>query len=155
MKRKPKILVIDIDGVMTTGQFLYSEKGKKYKIFGPHDTDGLNLIKKHIKILFVSADKKGFKISTKRIKDDLGYDIKYVHHEKRYDFIKKIGFKNVIYMGDSFHDAKILKDAAYGIAPKNSRIEAKKASNYITRSNSGEGAVLDASLKIKNKYFKK
>jgi 3-deoxy-D-manno-octulosonate 8-phosphate phosphatase (KDO 8-P phosphatase) len=155
MKNKPKLLIIDVDGVMTTGQFLYSVKGKEYKIFGPHDTDGLNIIKKHIKILFVSADKKGFKISSKRIKDDLGYDIRYVHHEKRYDFIKKIGFTNVIYIGDGYHDAKILKAVAFGISPKNARIEARKASNYTTPTNSGEGAILDASLKIKNKFFKK
>ena len=38
-------LIIDIDGVMTTGQFFYSEKGKVLKVFGPHDADGLKMIK--------------------------------------------------------------------------------------------------------------
>ena len=28
------IFVLDVDGVMTSGQFLYSESGKEYKIFG-------------------------------------------------------------------------------------------------------------------------
>ena len=154
MKNIPKILIIDVDGVMTTGQFLYSEKGKQYKIFGPHDTDGLNIIKKYIKILFVSADTKGFKISVKRIQDDLGYKIKYIHHEKRYEFIKKFGFENVIYIGDGYHDAKILKDVAFGIAPKNARIEARKAATYITPSNSGEGAILDAAIIINKKFFR-
>ena len=154
MKNLPKILIIDVDGVMTTGQFLYSEKGKQYKIFGPHGTDGLNIIKRYIKILFVSADTKGFKISVKRIQDDLGYKIKYIHHEKRYEFIKKFGFENVIYIGDGYHDAKILKDVAFGIAPKNARIEARKAAKYITPSNSGEGAILDAAIIINKKFFK-
>ena len=86
---KPKILIIDVDGVMTTGHFIYSAIGKLYKIFGPHDTDGLNLLKKKIKILFLTADKRGFKISKKRIKDDLGYQIKYSHHDLRYNLIKK------------------------------------------------------------------
>ena len=31
---KPKYLIIDVDGVMTTGQFFYSEKGKVFKVFG-------------------------------------------------------------------------------------------------------------------------
>ena len=52
-------LIIDVDGVMTTGQFLYSSKGKEYKIFGPHDTDGLKIIKDKINIVFISADKRG------------------------------------------------------------------------------------------------
>ena len=38
--KKKLNLIIDIDGVMTTGQFLYSEKGKAFKVFGPHDSDG-------------------------------------------------------------------------------------------------------------------
>src|SRR5210317_1758657 len=99
MKKKPKIVIIDVDGVMTTGHFFYSKLGKVFKIFGPHDTDGLNLIKKKIKILFVTADKKGFGISKKRIVDDLGYKLIYSHHDKRYELIKKYGFENVIYIG--------------------------------------------------------
>ena len=32
MKKIPNIFILDIDGVMTTGQFLYSKNGKEYKI---------------------------------------------------------------------------------------------------------------------------
>ena len=45
MKIKPKIFLLDVDGVMTNGQFLYSSKGKSFKIFGPDDHDGLSLLK--------------------------------------------------------------------------------------------------------------
>ena len=40
---KMKVLILDVDGVMTTGQFLYSESGKQMKVFGPDDNDGLGL----------------------------------------------------------------------------------------------------------------
>ena len=63
MLNKMEAFILDVDGVMTTGQFLYNEDGKAFKIFGPDDSDGLNLISDHINIHFVSADKKGFKIS--------------------------------------------------------------------------------------------
>ena len=66
---------------------------------------------------------------------------------------KKFGLKNIIYMGDGIFDAEILKKSFYGIAPKNSRIEARQSADFITQSNSGEGAVLDACLKIRNKFF--
>jgi 3-deoxy-D-manno-octulosonate 8-phosphate phosphatase (KDO 8-P phosphatase) len=149
MKNKIKYFIIDVDGVMTTGKFFYSSKGKVFKEFGPHDSDGLKLIDKFIKILFVTADKRGFLISKKRIVDDLGYSLKLLTENKRYEFIKKIGFKNVIYMGDGYYDSKILDKVYFGIAPKNARIEAKKKANYITPNNSGNGAVMDACLKIK------
>ncbi len=141
---------------MTTGQFIYSSRGKQFKIFGPHDSDGLKLLKNTLNIIFISADKRGFLISKKRIKDDMGYNINLVSEEDRYQFLnKKFGIKNIIYMGDGIYDANILKDCFYGIAPKNARIEAKKSSNYITKSKSAEGAVLDACLHIKKKFFKK
>ena len=139
---------MDVDGVIATGQFLYSSKGKQFKIFGPHDADGLNLIKDKVNILFISGDKKGFPISKKRI-NDMGYKIEFVPSEKRYDYIKrKFGFENTIYMGDGIYDAPIIRDCKFGIAPSNARIEARKSADYITPSRSGMGAVCDAGIKI-------
>ena len=47
------VFIIDVDGVMTTGQFFYSEEGKRMKVFGPDDNDGLGLLNPHIEIRFV------------------------------------------------------------------------------------------------------
>ena len=49
-----------------TGQFLYSES-EEYKIFGAHDNDGLKMLQGKIPIEFISADKKGFLISSRRL----------------------------------------------------------------------------------------
>ena len=148
------IFLLDVDGVMTTGQFLYSQDGKEYKVFGPHDNDGLKLIKDKVTIEFITADKRGFPITKKRIVDDMGLEVKLVSEEDRFEYIKnKYGFQNLIYMGDGYHDAKILKESMYGIAPKNARKEARDAADYVTESNAGEGAVLDASLEILRRYY--
>ena len=64
-KIKPNLFVLDVDGVLSSGQFLYDTNGKQYKIFGPHDNDGLKLISSYIKIRFISADIRGFEISKK------------------------------------------------------------------------------------------
>jgi len=151
---KPKYFVLDVDGVLSTGQFLYSGEGKVYKIFGPHDADGLKMVKDRIKISFISADRRGFSISKRRLMD-MGYPLHQVSEEERGVFIeKKFGLKNVIYMGDGYHDAGLLKACAFGIAPANARKEAKKAAHFVTESGSGEGAVLDACLEIIKRYFK-
>ena len=76
-------------------------------------------------------------------------NVELVSEGDRYDFInKKYGLENVIYIGDGLHDAKILKDAYFGIAPIDARIEAKRAAQYITESKAGNGAFLDAALII-------
>ena len=146
---KRYLFLLDVDGVMTTGQFIYSQAGKVYKVFGPHDSDGLKMLKDKVRIQFITADKRGFPISKKRIVDDMGHELELVSEYDRFDYVKeKYGFENLIYMGDGYFDAGILKESMLGIAPNNARKEAKDAADYVTESNSGEGAVLDACLTI-------
>lgn len=146
--------IIDVDGVMTTGQFLYSANGKAYKVFGPHDADGLKMIRDKVNIIFITSDKLGFPISQKRI-GDMGYPIEIVSEQERYNYIKeKYGFENTIFMGDGIFDATVLKASKFGIAPKNARKEAREAADFVTSSNSAEGAVCDACLEIKKRLLK-
>lgn len=155
MGKKPKYFILDVDGVLTDGKFIYSNQGKKYKVFGPHDHDGLKMIKDLISVEFITADKNGYAITKRRVVNDMKFKLSLVSEKIRINYLeKKFGLKNIIYMGDGIFDAEILKKSFYGIAPKNSRTEAKKSADFITESKSGEGAVLDACLKIKNKFFK-
>lgn len=144
--------VLDVDGVMTTGQFLYSENGKVYKIFGAHDSDGLKLVREKVNVIFISADKRGFQISKRRIKD-MGYRIDFVPEKEREKYIEDLRFENTIFMGDGIFDAPLLKKCKFGIAPANARIEAKQAAQYVTSSKSAEGAVCDACIIINKKFF--
>ena len=146
--------VLDVDGVMTTGKFLYSENGKIYKVFGPHDSDGLKLLNGKLNISFITADKRGYNISKKRIVDDMGFDLKLVTEKDRYTFMSKnYNFNRLIFMGDGYYDVPILKDSMYGIAPLDARKEAKQVADYVTPSKAAEGAVMDACLEIKDKFF--
>ncbi len=145
----PEIFVLDVDGVMTTGQFLYSESGKAFKIFGPHDADGLKLIRHHMPLRFITADRRGFEITRRRIVEDLGYPLDLVAEEEREAwFAAEIGFDRAAFMGDGLFDVPILKRCAYGIAPCSARPEALAAADYVTPSAAGSGAVLDACLHL-------
>ncbi len=146
--------IIDVDGVLTTGQFLYSENGKAYKIFGPHDADGLRFIKDELNIVFITADKRGFSISKKRT-DDMGFPLELVPEQDRHSYVKnKFGFENTIFMGDGISDAALIKDCKFGIAPANARPEAREVADFVTPSKSAEGAVCDACLEIKRRFLK-
>ena len=63
----PKVFILDVDGVMTTGHFLYSQDGKEYKVFGSHDNDGLKLLNDRVNLQFITADKRGFPITKKEL----------------------------------------------------------------------------------------
>ena len=154
MEPKPKVFILDVDGVMTTGHFIYSAEGKKFKVFGPDDHDGLALLSNHIKIIFVTGDKKGFSISKKRISDDMGYELYQVSTIKRIDWIKeRYNLDEVIYMGDGIFDHYVMKKVLYGICPNNGDRLAKEYSKYTTIRNGGDRAVAEACLHLLSKFF--
>ena len=45
---KPKVFILDVDGVLTDGGFYYSSEGKVLKKFGPDDNDALKLLEPYI-----------------------------------------------------------------------------------------------------------
>ena len=152
--KTPKVFILDVDGVLTTGQFFYTSEGKTMKVFGPDDNDGLTLLQEFIEIRFVTGDKKGFQISKKRITDDMGFDLDLVSTIKRVDWIaERYSLDEVIYMGDGIFDHYVMKEVGYGIAPSSADKNAKAFSSYITERMGGDRAVAEAALHILEKFF--
>lgn len=151
----PKFFILDVDGVMNDGKIYYTDSGKFMKVFSANDSDGLKLIQSKLKIQFISADKRGYEITKKRIQTDMGYELELVSENERYDYLfRKFKNENFIYMGDGHYDSFILQDCFYGIAPKNATKNCKNVANYITESIGGEGAVYEACIHILEKIFK-
>ena len=154
IKSKPICFILDVDGVMTTGHFIYSADGKVMKIFGPDDNDGLSLLKQHIEIRFITGDKKGFPISKKRIVDDMNFPLDIVSTIRRVDWIKKqYPLNNVIYMGDGIFDHYVMREVGYSIAPANADKLCKQHADFVTERSGGERAVAEACLHIMDKFF--
>lgn len=153
-KTKPKYFILDVDGVMTNGNFIYSSKGKEFKIFGPDDHDALKLLQNFLEIIFVTGDKKGFPISKKRITNDMGYKLDLVSTINRIQWIQeRYNPKEVIYMGDGIFDHYVMQSVGYSISTSDSDVNAKKHSNFITKRKGGERAVSEACIHLLKKFF--
>jgi 3-deoxy-D-manno-octulosonate 8-phosphate phosphatase (KDO 8-P phosphatase) len=138
------VFIMDLDGVLTDGCFLYDANGKAYKTFGPDDADALKLIKDKVELVFVSADHRGFPISSKRI-NDMGYELTNVKSSERLEWIKsRWDLQDVIYMGDSFVDIPIFQHVGVSIIPKDGFWFAKKFATYETKHEGGKRAVAEA-----------
>ncbi len=153
LDKKPKVFILDVDGVLTDGGFYYSADGKVLKKFGPDDNDALKLLEPFIEIRLISGDKRGFEISKKRA-DDMHFPIDFVSTNKRIDWIKeKYNPDEVIYMGDGIFDAIVMKKVGYSVATSDSDEYAKEAAKYITKRIGGHRAVAEACLHILEKFF--
>ena len=150
---KPKVFVLDVDGILTDGGFYYTEHGKVMKKFGADDNDALSLLRPYIEIVFVTGDKRGFAISEKRIQD-MHFELKLVSTIKRIDWIKKIyNPDEVIYMGDGIFDHYVMREVGYSISTADADIHAKKYADYVTERVGGKRAVAEACLHILDKFF--
>jgi len=148
--------ILDVDGVMTDGKFIYTENGKWGKSFGADDADALTLLKNYLDIRFITGDMKGFEISKKRISVDMGYPLELVSTFNRVNWIgQQNNLDEVIYMGDGIFDHLVMRKVLYGIAPSNGDDNAKKFAKYVTRRSGGDRAVAEACLHILEKFFKK
>lgn len=153
-KRKIKNFILDVDGVLTTGQFLYTSEGKFAKTFGPHDNDGIKLLGTLVNIHTISADKRGFKITKKRVADDMGLPLELVSEELRLPWLQEnFDLGESVYMGDGIYDALVFEHFAYSIAPANAFYLARNKANFVTASRAGDGAVAEACLHILEKFF--
>lgn len=153
--KKMKNFVLDVDGVLTDGQFHYTKEGKTAKIFGPNDADAILLLKPYLNIIAITGDKNGFIITKKRVADDMKIPLYEVSTFERIKWLKDNGFnlKETVYMGDGIFDAMVFEKVAYGIAPANAFYFTKERAHYVTPSCGGDSAVAEACLHIAKKFF--
>ena len=151
-----KTLVIsDVDGCLTDGKFIYTVDGKVAKTFGPHDADGVKLLKSlGVDVIFISADKRGFPITKKRI-EDMNCEIYNISEKDRLKWIedKYEDYEIIIFFGDGIYDAKVADVVNVFIAPMNARPEAKNVATHVTDHCGGDGAFLDLALYVKKYYW--
>lgn len=143
--KKIRLVILDVDGVLTDGKIIYDNNGNEYKIFNIQDGYGIELlIRKGIKIAFVSG--RSSSIIDKRA-HDLGVEDVYQGISDKTNALKellikyKLNPRDVCAVGDDSLDLGLLKKVGFPIAVKNARPEVKKIAKYITKYNGGSGAV--------------
>jgi 3-deoxy-D-manno-octulosonate 8-phosphate phosphatase (KDO 8-P phosphatase) len=139
------VFYLDVDGVLTDGTFLYDSSGKSHKVFGAEDSDALKILSEFIDIEFLSADHRGIDISRARVERDMGFTLHSVPARNRLEWLKtRHSLAEVVYMGDGFTDAPILRSVLLGICPQNGSPIAHRASDFVTQACGGRGAVAEA-----------
>lgn len=140
-----QLAVFDVDGVMTDGRFVYTTAGKVSKSFGPDDADALKVLRAALPVVFVSADRRGFPITEKRITQDMGHEVALVSQDERLEWIRtRAPLDQVAYMGDSFTDIPTLQAVDVGITTSDALPGVQRAAAYVTGRRGGDRAVAEA-----------
>lgn len=157
--KKIKLLILDVDGVLTDGRIIYDSKGRDSKFFDVHDGLGVYLLKRAgIKTILITA--KGSKTIRHRAKD-MRVEEFYEDIFPKTRVLDKI-LKNhevvkdeICFIGDDLVDLSIMKAVGFSIAVANACEDIKNVACYITQKKGGRGAVREAAeliLKSQGKW---
>ncbi len=143
--KKVKLLILDVDGVMTEGRILYSDRGKEIKAFYIGDGLGIRLLQSAgIGVAIISARESE---AVTRRAEELGITQVYQGASRKIEVYRDILKNNqlrdeeVAYVGDDLLDLPLLKRAGFSVAVADSAPEVKKIVDYVTRKKGGQGAV--------------
>ena len=142
--KKIKIVLTDVDCVLTDGGMYYTENGDIMKKFHTRDGMGVTLLRKEkISTIVITKEKTKFvKLWAKKMQIEKLYD----GIQKKEDLINEIcdhynvKQEELAYIGDDVNDIALLKKVGLSATPANGISEVKKICDYICALKGGEGA---------------
>lgn len=140
-----KLLILDVDGVLTDGKIVYTASGEELKHFNVKDGFGIKMLQeagiktaiisgRHSDVTTIRAKELGIDVVHQGISDKL-----FVFHE----MIHEMNFQadECAYIGDDYNDLAVLKVVGYAATVPESPEEVKLAVDEVVPVQGGNGAV--------------
>jgi 3-deoxy-D-manno-octulosonate 8-phosphate phosphatase (KDO 8-P phosphatase) len=143
--RRIKMVLLDVDGVLTDGGLYYTAEGHEFKRFHAHD--GYGIVRgREAGLIFGIISGRTTPIVDARARV-LRIDDVIQGMEDKVTAMRQIqerrGFSDdeFAFIGDDLFDVPLLKTVGLSAAPKNALPPVKRAVHYVTKTGGGEGAV--------------
>ena len=143
--KKLKLLILDVDGVLTDGKLFFDNVGNEYKSFHARDGHGIKLLRQTGVEVAVISGRKSNSVALRM--QSLGIEHVYQGHEdKRAAFnelIEKIGItpEQAAHVGDDLLDLPIMMRVGLAIAVDDANFAVKQRADWCTSLPGGHGAV--------------
>jgi 3-deoxy-D-manno-octulosonate 8-phosphate phosphatase (KDO 8-P phosphatase) len=157
--RKVKLLLLDVDGVLTDGRIIYDSSGRDSKFFDVHDGLGVYCLHKFgINTVIITA--KSSKTISPRSKDMRVAEV-FADIFPKTAVLDKILKKyrvtkdEICFVGDDLVDLSLMRKIGLPVAVANASPDVKEAAVYVTDCRGGRGAVREVAeliLKSQDKW---
>lgn len=143
--RPIRLLVLDVDGVLTDGGLYFDEKGNVSKRFDVQD--GLGIVLAHnvgLRVAVITGlESPAVTARVRQLKIDDYYAGIHYKKEKMLELIEKYSLKKeeIAYIGDDWLDLMPMSMSGLAVAVANAQPEVKAAATMITENGGGHGAV--------------
>jgi len=154
--RAVRLVLSDVDGVLTDGGMYYNENGEYLKKFNTRDGMGIELLlEKNIKTILITRETSKITISRgKKLKVERTIIGALDKKNEMKKICKEYNIKpnEVAYIGDDVNDIEIMKSVGFCCTPKDGVDKIKKIVNYVCKLEGGRGAFREmADLIVKYK----
>jgi len=142
---KVKLLILDVDGVLTDNTLYINDNGEETKRFNVSDGMGIALASRAgLEIALISGRRskatkfRAFDLKIKHVYLGVTNKIKVYQKIKRN---LKLSDEQIAYMGDDILDVPVLKKASLPICVKGANPIARRFAKFVTKTKGGDGAV--------------
>ena len=160
-----KLIILDVDGVLTDGSLYFDNTGSEYKAFNSKDGHGIRLLlENNIEVALITgrtSELLKYRAENLKLNPDLiyqGYRDKLPAYA---DLLEKTGLtkQHIAYVGDDVIDLPIMSQVGFSIAVNDANWFVKENCDWVTELQGGKGAVrevceflLDAQGKLDKLY---
>ncbi len=151
-----RLVLLDVDGVLTDGRLYYGPEGELMKAFDVRDGHGIVLLRDQVDFGVVSG--RPGKASERRLQELRVKHLVFGERDKLAGYARLahlgIADEEVAYMGDDVNDVPLLRKVGLSACPADAHPEVKELVHFVARSAGGRGAVrelCDLLLKAKGK----
>ncbi len=145
---KIRLLIFDIDGVLTNGGLQFDAEGREYKTFNSLDGHGIRmLLECGIQAAVITGRQSP--LVDRRMKE-LGVELVFQgYRDKRPAFAKLIDqtgleTSQIAYLGDDLPDLPVMTQVGLAIAVQNASSFVKHQADWVTEASGGAGAAREA-----------
>jgi 3-deoxy-D-manno-octulosonate 8-phosphate phosphatase (KDO 8-P phosphatase) len=145
--KKIKLVLFDVDGVLTDGRLYLDNRGEEYKAFNSRDGHGLKMLMRNgVEVGIITG--RNSEIVAHRTKE-LG-----IHHVRQGAADKlpvyeemvremKLGHEQVCFVGDDVVDLPIMLRVGLAVCPRDGHFLVQRHSHWVSRNDGGRGCARD------------
>ncbi|MED3915638.1 MULTISPECIES: KdsC family phosphatase [Priestia] len=143
-----KLIILDVDGVLTDGSLLIGSDGTEYKQFNVKDGMGIGLAQFFGIEVAIMTGRFSNAVSLRA--NELNITHVYQSIKDKESELNKLAYKlgislkEVCFIGDDINDIPVIKKVGFSFAPNDAVEFVKKHVNQVTKARGGRGAVREA-----------
>ncbi len=138
-----RLVLLDVDGVLTDGSLWYGPEGEALKRFDVKDGHGIVLLRDRVDFGVISG--RPGQVAEARLRDLRFKHLVFGERDKLagYARLAALGIpdEEVAYMGDDVNDVPLLRKVGLSACPADALPEVREAVHFVARSPGGRGAV--------------